>query len=120
MSDDADRLVGLPTNLRLEVNDRPLQFPGRARHVRRALTGGPDQPGDRRILLSVDVLERCLAAARASPLRRAVIGRAGVQVDLYEQTNGHRFEVWSVIGIAPVPEQIPAAVSQLTATGRRE
>lgn len=97
----------------LEVNDRPLQHPGTDRRVKTAVAGGPNHAGDRRLYLSAELLRQMLAIAEASPTRRAEVTRAGVRIDLYEQRDGHRYEVWTFIGGDVRPEPMPDAISRL-------
>lgn len=94
----------------LTVTDRPLQFPGRPTLLRRAALAGPETAGDRRVLLDRETLRRCLAAAEASPLGRAQIDRVGLIVELYRDASGHEFEVWTLSGLAPRPEALPAVL----------
>ena len=83
---------------RLTVDRSPLQHPDRDRLVRRVTYGGPDHPLDARIILSQQELESLLNVAKDSMTRRAVLHHAGVSVALFETTQGHRYEVWSLIG----------------------
>jgi hypothetical protein len=94
----------------VQVNERPLQRPGLDRLVRTATVGGPDQQGDRRVFLSAPLLEQCLRVARSSSTGRCALDRAGVRIDLYEDGKGHTYEVWTLIGIGPKPEPLPAVL----------
>ncbi|MBU6287626.1 MAG: hypothetical protein KGS10_05635 [Chloroflexi bacterium] len=110
MSDEHDTLFD--PRLVLQVNRQPLQRPGAPHLVRASTVGGPDLPGDRRVYLSVDLLERCLAVAKTSPTGRAMLVHAGVRVDLYAE-DGHTYEVWTLIGVGPKPEPAPAWMNAL-------
>ena len=109
---DFDRLdlarLGLTAAGAPRINAQPLQIPGRDKLVRTAEVMGPDEPGDRRVYLSVALLEQCLERARASGVQRCVLHGAGVRVKLFEKPNGDRYEVWELTGIGPVTEPIPA------------
>ena len=114
MADDTE-LGGGPLDPRnvLTVNRSPLQRPGGDKLLRTAVTGGPSKGGDRRVYLSVDLLAQLLEVARSSTMRRVQVDRAGVRVDLYQRPDGHRYEVWTLVGCKPRPEDLPAGVQQL-------
>lgn len=96
----------------LRVNKSPMQEPGRDEKLRTATVGGPALEGDRRVFLSADLLGRLLEIARSSPMGRVQVDRAGVQVDLYRRPDGHCYEVWTLIGADPRPEQMPSGFQQ--------
>lgn len=49
---------------------------------------------DRRMVLSVEELEKMLDVARAAPTKRAILHQVGVRVQLVEHVeSGHRYEV---------------------------
>lgn len=91
----------------MQINRTPIQRPGVDRHVRTAMVGGPELPGDRRVYLSADLLGRCLKVAKASPTGRVLLTHAGIRVDLYEDGTGHPYEVWTLVGYGPKPEPAP-------------
>lgn len=95
------------------VNDNPLQLPGTDTCLKSVVIGGPEEPGDRRLFLDVELLGHLMAMARVSGTRRVEVPRVGVRVDLYQQPNGHRYEVWKFIGANPRPEPLPPVVSSL-------
>lgn len=70
--------------------------------------GGPEQ--DLRLFLSVEILEKMLDRARASRTSRAVIHRAGLVLDTYRPHVGNPYQIVTVMGLAPVPED-PAIVA---------
>jgi hypothetical protein len=94
----------------LALNERPLQFPGRDELVRTVTVAGPDAPGDRRVFLSTALLEQCLSVARSSLTGRCLLTHAGVRVDLYQDRHGHRYEVWTLVGVGPKPESPPVGL----------
>lgn len=119
MAEEEGGTAGLfDPRLVLEVNDSPVQRPTRDRLLKSAVVGGPSMPGDRRIYLSRELLGRVLDVARASLMGRALLDHAGVRVDLYERPDGHRYEIWTLIGIGPKPEQVPEFVA--TSDARRD
>jgi len=91
----------------VKVNASPLQRPGRDTLVRTYTVGGPEEPKDRRLYLSVQMLEGLLDKARMSPTRRVEIPLCGVRVDIYEDKAEHLYENWWIIGAAPRPEKHP-------------
>lgn len=107
MSDQTDLTLFDPARL-IAVNEKPLQRPGRDTLLRTAVLAGPDVGGDRRVFLSRELLAHCLAVAESSPVGRAQIDRAGLQVDLFRDSSGHEYEVWTLIGRGPRPEQLPS------------
>lgn len=113
MSDDPSSAAALAAtwdpNL-IRIVERPLQLPGRPTLLRRTEVGGPDSLADRRLLLSREALRRCLAAAEASPLGRAQLDRVSLVVELYRDASGHQFEVWTINGLGPRPEELPPLV----------
>ena len=106
MTGDDDFNILDPKNV-LKINVSPVQRPGTDRLIRTAVVGGPNKEGDRRVYLSVELLKNLLEIARSSPMRRCEVTRAGVRVDLYLTPNGHQYEVWTLIGANPRPEQVP-------------
>ena len=100
-----------PRNV-MKVNARPLQPAGRDTLLRTATVGGPEKEGDRRVFLSVDMLSRLLETARSSPTQRVQVDRAGVKVVLYADHSGHQYEVWTLVGADPRPEQLPRGFQQ--------
>ena len=101
-----------PRNL-IESNFNPLQIPGRDRLVSSSTVGGPDMSGDRRVYLSIGMLEELVRIAGQSSMRRAMLVQAGVKVDLYERPDGHRYEVWTLIGRGPMPEPASGLIGSL-------
>ena len=97
------------------VNRSPLQRPGLDTLIRTATTGGPELGGDRRVYLSSQLLGQLLEVARSSSMGRVQVNQAGVRVDLYERPDGHRYEVWTLIGATPEPEPMPSALRALGA-----
>lgn len=103
-----------PRNV-LKVNATPVQRPGTDLMLRTATLGGPDKPGDRRVYLSAKLLAQMLDIARTSSMGRVQIDSAGLRVDLYQAGDGHQYEVWTLIGAPPKPEQMPVALRSLGA-----
>lgn len=98
----------------LEVNERPLQSPGLDRRLRTATVAGPEVGGDRRFYLSATLLEMLLDVARSSPTQRVRVDRVGLRVDLHVDGRGHQYEVWTLIGADPKPEELPEAIRNLS------
>lgn len=94
------------------VNSKPLQRPGADKIVRSTTMLGPDVHGDRSLHLGVETLERLLELARSSPVRQVVIPRCGVQIDLRERPDGHRYEVWRIVGGQPKPEPMSPGMAR--------
>ena len=117
MSNTDDDLTMLHPGVVPRVNANPLQLPGRDRVVRTVTTAGPDEPGDRSLYLDSRTLAMLLDIARSSATGRVRVPRCGVRVDLYEQPDGHRYEVWRFIGGAPEPEPMPAVAEALMRGG---
>lgn len=117
-ADDNTDLNPLDPRAVLTVNASPLQRPGADTLLRTAIVGGPDKPGDRRIYLSVATLSHLLDVARTSPMQRAIVGHAGVRVDLYVTPHGHEYEVWQLVGSQPKAEPVPDLVRFASADWR--
>lgn len=94
------------------IDASPLQRPGGHRRVRTATIGGVTQPGDRRMYLHVSLLGKLLDIARSSSTSQVELPKVGVKVELYEEPNGHQYEVWSFVSGGPRPEEVPFGVSQ--------
>lgn len=90
----------------LEINRSPIQRPGYDPIVHTVTLGGPDDPKDRSMYISIKMLTKMLDVARSTPMRRAQMARVGIRVDIYQKPNGHRYEVWSIIGVLR-PEPTP-------------
>lgn len=101
---DGNQLDGLS---KLTVLREPLQLPGRDRKIRTVEYGGPDCGVDTRLYVDGAMLDRLTAVSRASATGRAVVHGAGVRVDLYETSTGHRYEVWKLVGSHVVAEESP-------------
>jgi hypothetical protein len=101
------------SNNLVRVIDNPLQSPGKDKLVRKVVTAGPEMEGDRRIYLSRRMLEHCLEVAKSSPTGRAQLDRAGLEVGLYEDAHGHRYEVWTFTGLGPKPEPLPPGLAPI-------
>ena len=87
---------------------RLLAAPGRARQIAEFQYGGPEDPQDRRLLLSVQELERLLRAAKASLAQRVQIDNVGWIVTVWEDPRtGHRFETVRFVGRKPKAEPTP-------------
>lgn len=71
--------------------------------------GGPRDPSDRRLVLSVAELEQLLEHARASLTQRAVLHHVGLRVRTLQGSDGHRWDHVTLIGsrIEPEPAPIP-------------
>jgi len=108
-----------PRNV-MKVNERPMQLPGRDELLRTATVGGPEKAGDRRIFLSKGMLSNLMEVAQSSPTGRVQVDRAGVRVDLHVDGNGHQYEVWTLIGANPKPEQLPRGFSQFIENSRAD
>lgn len=117
-ADDPTDLNPLDPHAVMKVNASPLQRPGADKLLRTAVVGGPEKPGDRRIYLSVATLAHLLEVARTSAMQRAIIGHAGVRVDLYATPGGHEYEVWQLVGSQPKPEPVPDLVRYASADWR--
>lgn len=103
----------------LSVNENPIQSPGLDRRLRTATVAGPEVPGDRRLYLSASLLDSLLDVAKASPTKRVRLDRVGLRVDLYLDERGSEYEVWTLIGAPPRPEDLPPAIRNLTRTIER-
>jgi hypothetical protein len=103
---DEQRDAGL-----MRVSETPLQQPGQDRIIRRSVVAGPDISGDRRWFADAKTLGRLLEIARSSPMMRVEMSHVGVEVTLYERQDGHRYEVWKLVGCDPRPEPAPPFVT---------
>ena len=112
MSDQTD-LNPLDPRGALAINARPLQSPGLDRLLRTATVAGPEVGGDRRLYLSATLLGSLLDVAKSSPTRRVRLDRVGLRVDLYLDGRGREYEVWTLIGAPPTPEDLPDAIRNL-------
>lgn len=63
---------------------------------------------DRRMVLSVEELEKMMEVAKASPTKRLVLHQVGVRVQLVEHVeSGHRYEVVKLVAGELKAEQSP-------------
>lgn len=103
MSGDAEEWERI---VRAPIGERPvLQKPSAHRILRKIQFPDMPQASDRRLILPAEMLRYCLAQAEASPLKRAVMHGVCVEVEQYVTPEGHIYEIWSLVGQDPVPEQ---------------
>ena len=88
----------------LEVNNRPLQTSTTDKLLKTVLVGGPEKEGDRRMYLDRKTIAQLQEIAQGSIVQRAQVNRCGIQVSLYQRPDGHQYEVWTIVGLKPVPE----------------
>ena len=88
----------------IDINTNPLQTSSEHNCIKTVTVAGPSKEGDRRFYLDAATLQRLLDIAKSSLVQRVQIDRAGVQVKLYQQNDGHTYEVWSIVGLQPKPE----------------
>jgi hypothetical protein len=98
---DLERLLNKDV---MKVNNNPLQPTAGLTLLRSAVVGGPDLEGDRRVFLDRKLLMQLAEIAASSPSQRVQVDRAGIKVDLYRESSGHTFEVWTLVGLPPKPE----------------
>ena len=91
----------------LKVNYTPLQVGGQDRILRRYSIGGPKSLRDTRCYLDRADLEYLLNVAQASPTGRVVLPCAGVEWELRESRDGHRYEIFKISSRDPQPERVP-------------
>lgn len=86
----------------------PVQFgPGYPEVVFDREIGGPQDPSDRRLVLSVQELEEMLAQARASLTQRVVVHHIGLRVRTLQDRAGHRWDHVTLIASRMEPEPAP-------------
>jgi hypothetical protein len=85
----------------------PIQNPnnGDDRKVYTATYGGPQAALDARMIITGAMLEKLTKVAKASHLGSATLPCPGLQIDVYQQPDGHQYEVWSFVSRAPVPSK---------------
>ena len=88
----------------IEINNRPLQTSTTDKLLKTVVVGGPSKEGDRRMYLDRPTIAVLNEIAQSSIVQRAQINRCGMQVCLYQRPDGHQYEVWTIIGLKPVPE----------------
>lgn len=94
----------------VQVDASPLVRPGRPRHLRRVVYGGPALGRDVRLRLDRPTLTILAAAAKASDTGRVRVDGVGVVVDLHRGGDGNQFEVWTLTATCdPWPEPSPLA-----------
>jgi hypothetical protein len=91
-----------------EAQVAPVGFDPGEKLAERVL-GGPSS--DLRLFLSVSLLEHLLDRARVSRTRRAIIHGAGLVIDTYRTPTGGVYQIVTVAGRKPVPED-PAIVAR--------
>lgn len=106
-----DRVTVMP-----RVNANPLQRPGHTL-LRSSRVGGPTERGDRRMYLHSSMLGKLLEVARSSPTSQVQLNSVGILVELYQEPNGHTYEVWTFESNPPRPEQLPASIRNLMSPG---
>ena len=98
---------------KLAFNRAGLHLPGRDPVVADVQYGGPAEPElaisgdptDRRLILDSGTLDLLLQVARSSLTGRVVIHHAGVRVRQYRAPDGHLYEIVTLVGDAPKPEE---------------
>lgn len=88
----------------VSINENPLQTHAQHTVIKKVTLAGPSKEGDRRIYLDKKTLLKLADIASSSLVQRVQINRAGVEVKLFQRPDGHTYEVWTLIGLEPVPE----------------
>jgi len=88
-----------------------LQLPGRANRIRRFQVGGPEDSADRRLELDTATLRMLLDIAEQSEAGICVVPQVGLDVSLWEDARGHRWEQVTIIGLEPRAKKVPLGIS---------
>ncbi len=98
-------------SLSKRFHQRPvIQLPGRPRRVDHFEIGGPEDPADRRLQLNTETLKHLLKIAEASEVGVVVMHHAGLEVSVWQDDNGHRYEQVTIIGSDPEPRRVPTGI----------
>ena len=83
----------------------PLQNPntGNDKKVYTATYGGPQAQLDTKMIITGAMLAQLTEVAKQSHLGNVVLPCPGLQIDVYEQPDGHHYEIWSFVSRAPIP-----------------
>lgn len=98
----------------ININNRPLQSSSTDKLIKEVTVGGPNKEGDRRMYLDKATASFLCEVANSSIMQRAQINRVGMKVSLYENAQGHQYEVWSIVGLKPVPESTMDGLLDIT------
>ena len=69
------------------------------------IIGGPLSGKDVRMYLDAKTLESLLDVAKESLVSRAVLNCVGLRVTARRSDDGHTYEVWSLVSLAPKAER---------------
>lgn len=83
----------------------PIQSPesGEDRKVYTATYGGPDAGLDARMIITGEMLTKLADVAKASHLGNVTLPCPGLQIDVYQQPDGHQYEIWKFVSRSPIP-----------------
>ena len=87
-----------------------MQLPGRPERLEHYEVGGPEDASDRRLQLNTETLEMLLKVAKASEVGVVVIHQVGLEVSVWRDSNGHRYEQVTILGLAPQPKRVPTGI----------
>jgi hypothetical protein len=90
----------------LKINRNPIQRPGQDVLLRETVFGGPDACRDVRLYLDAATLEHLLDIARQAASQTCFIGQAGICIQVYQNGDGHTYEVWKIVGTEPRPVRV--------------
>ena len=91
----------------------PIQFgPGYPEVIHDREIGGPRDPSDRRLVLSVHELEQLLEQARASLTQRVILHHVGLRVRTLQGKGGHRWDHVTLLGSKVEPEPAPLVAGE--------
>ena len=76
---------------------------GDDRKIYTATYGGPQAPVDSRMIITGEMLETLTKIAKASHIGNVMLPCPGLQIDVYQQPDGHQYEIWKFISRGPVP-----------------
>jgi len=91
----------------LKVQDQCLQIGSSDKILRRYSLGGPETLRDTRCYLDASDLEFLLKIAKSSPTGRVVLPCAGLNWELRESRDGHRYEIFKITSRTPQAERLP-------------
>jgi len=99
---------GLDPRESVKTVHNPVQHPGRHRIISATIVPDPDGPNagaDRRLYVDVETANLIADMASASRTNNAVLRGVSLRVELREDSDGNRYEVWKFSAQSVRPER---------------
>jgi hypothetical protein len=93
---DPSEVADAIANGHYEVDNAPLQIPGRDTIVQKVKIAGPRTKLDTRMYWDCAELEGLMAIAKASRTTRLEMVMVGLEVTTFQAKSGHNYQVWKL------------------------